>query len=139
MLQVKIQFILTDGDNKYLKELIPDAMSRKKTQQKRIHNKNSLTSAKGCDALVKEKYHNNQRCTEVIVYLEATGSIVNNSKHSEGPFYVYKLVFRYHRRFPPLFPSPLMSHVTTQQPSDFYFLCYFQNDHAEVYGPKIFH
>lgn len=78
-----------------------------------------------------------ERCKEDIVYLDATGSIVQKGKCPSGPFYVYELVVRNPRKGSS--PVPVATYLTTEHTtaSVSYFLGSFVTDLIRMHGQRI--
>ena len=77
-----------------------------------------------------------QRCKEDIVYLDATGSIVQKESGKSPPYYVYELVVRNPSKGAsplPVATYPTCDHTTA---SVTYFLQAFQTDLRKLYGKR---
>ena len=77
-----------------------------------------------------------KRCKTDIVYLDATGSIVQKDSASSPPVYVYELVVRNPEKGAS--PLPVATYVTCDHTTSsvLYFLQAFMTDHSKMYGKK---
>lgn len=78
-----------------------------------------------------------ERCKEDIVYLDATGSIVQKGKGQSAPFYVYELVIR--NPWKGSSPVPVATYLTSEHTtaSVSYFLGSFVTDLIRMHGQRI--
>ncbi|XP_028991434.2 uncharacterized protein LOC114846544 isoform X3 [Betta splendens] len=78
-----------------------------------------------------------QRCRDDIVYLDATGSIIQKEKGRSAPFYVYELVVRHPSKGSS--PVPVATYVTNDHTtaSVSFFLASFVTDLIRQHGQKI--
>ncbi|XP_026118826.1 uncharacterized protein LOC113098063 [Carassius auratus] len=77
-----------------------------------------------------------KRCKEDIVYLDATGSIIQKGSSTSPPYYVYELVVRNPSKGAS--PLPVATYLTCDHTtaSVTYFLQAFQTDMIKLYGKK---
>lgn len=77
-----------------------------------------------------------KRCKEDIVYLDATGSIIQKGSSTSPPYYVYELVVRNPSKGAS--PLPVATYLTCDHTtaSVTYFLQAFQTDMMKLYGKK---
>ncbi|KAL1250775.1 hypothetical protein QQF64_018571 [Cirrhinus molitorella] len=75
-----------------------------------------------------------QRCKTDVVYIDATGSIIQKGKGKSAPFYVYELVVRHPNKGAS--PVPVATFVTCDHTTSSvtYFLESFQTDYFRLFG-----
>ncbi len=75
-----------------------------------------------------------QRCKTDVVYIDATGSIIQKAKGKSSPFYIYELVVRHPIKGSS--PVPVATYVTCDHTTSSvtYFLESFQNDYFRLFG-----
>lgn len=75
-----------------------------------------------------------QRCKTDVVYIDATGSIIQKGKGRSAPFYVYELVVRHPKKGAS--PVPVAIYVTCDHTTStvMYFLQSFQTDYYRLFG-----
>ena len=107
----------TDEDNEVLQKVI-------------LHPKGVMLWSKNTIGL----FH--QRCRDDIVYIDATGSIVQKARGKSAPFYVYELVVRHPIKGSS--PIPVATYVTCQHTtaSVLFFMESFQTDYYKLFGRK---
>ncbi|KAK7130483.1 hypothetical protein R3I93_019973 [Phoxinus phoxinus] len=107
----------TDEDNEVLQKVL-------------LHPKGVMLWSKNTIRL----FH--QRCRDDIVYIDATGSIVQKARGKSAPFYVYELVVRHPIKGSS--PIPVATYVTCQHTtaSVLFFMESFQTDYYKLFGRK---
>ncbi|CAM4566181.1 unnamed protein product [Leuciscus chuanchicus] len=75
-----------------------------------------------------------QRCKTDVVYIDATGSIIQKKKGKSAPFYIYELVVRHPIKGAS--PVPVATYVTCDHTTSSvtYFLESFQTDYYRLFG-----